>query len=101
MVETMSSSTSASTALDKIVYRNFENEEDLSTIIGLIEKELSEPYPIYTYRYFVQKYPKQTFLAYLDGKCIGCIVSKLDDHIKPGSQIKKKRGYIAMLAVDP
>ncbi len=67
----------------------------------MIEKELSEPYPIYTYRYFVQKFPDHTFLAILDGKCIGCIVSKLDDHVKPNTGVKKKRGYIAMLAVDP
>lgn len=33
--------------------RTFKTEADLQTIIGLIEKELSEPYPIYTYRYFV------------------------------------------------
>ncbi len=67
----------------------------------MIEKELSEPYPIYTYRYFVQKYPQHTLLAFLEDKCIGCIVSKLDDHLKPHSQFKRKRGYIAMLAVDP
>lgn len=67
----------------------------------MIEKELSEPYPIYTYRYFVQKFPQHTFLAYIDGKCIGCIVSKLDDHLKPNALTKRKRGYIAMLAVDP
>jgi len=67
----------------------------------MIEKELSEPYPIYTYRYFVQKYPQHTFLAFLEGKCIGCIVSKLDDHVKANSMSKRKRGYIAMLAVDP
>ena len=39
-------------------------------------------------------------MAFYEGKCIGCIVSKLDDHIKPGHP-RKKRGYIAMLTVDP
>lgn len=43
----------ANVEVDKITYRNFESEKDLAIIIGLIEKELSEPYPIYTYRYFV------------------------------------------------
>ena len=38
---------------DEICFRFFEGEEDLATIISMIEKELSEPYPIYTYRYFV------------------------------------------------
>lgn len=48
----------------------------------MIEKELSEPYPIYTYRYFVQQFPDHTYLAFLEDKCIGCIVSKLDEHTK-------------------
>ena len=60
----------------------------------MIEKELSEPYPIYTYRYFVQNYPKHTWLAFLDGECIGCIVSKLDDHVKHGADTKRKRGTV-------
>ena len=67
----------------------------------MIEKELSEPYPISTYRYFVQKWPQHTFLAFLDGKCIGCIVSKLEDNVKQYWRTVKKRGYIAMLAVHP
>jgi peptide alpha-N-acetyltransferase len=67
----------------------------------MIEKELSEPYPIYTYRYFVKKWPQHTFLAFLDGKCIGCIVSKLEDNVKNYWRTVKKRGYIAMLAVLP
>ena len=46
------SSVTASDA-DRIEYRTFKSEEDLATIIRMIEKELSEPYPIYTYRYFV------------------------------------------------
>ncbi|CDW74088.1 n-acetyltransferase mak3 [Stylonychia lemnae] len=87
--------------VDKITYRNFESEKDLAIIIGLIEKELSEPYPIYTYRYFVQKWPQHTYLAFYEDQCIGCIVSKLDDHQKHGQYEKQKRGYIAMLAVHP
>lgn len=73
----------------------------------MIESELSEPYPIYTYRYFVQKWPHLTYMAYKKGdperKCIGCIVSKLEDHVKisQGEETIKYRGYIAMLAVVP
>jgi len=85
--------------LGKIEYKTFASEEDLATVVSLIEKELSEPYPIYTYRYFLQKFPQHTWLAFLDGRCVGCIVSKLDEHAKHGTT--KKRGYIAMLAVDP
>mmetsp|Transcript_43351 Transcript_43351/g.57394 ORF Transcript_43351/g.57394 Transcript_43351/m.57394 type:complete len:91 (+) Transcript_43351:104-376(+) len=71
----------------------------------MIEKELSEPYPIYTYRYFVQKWPHLTMMAYKKGdterKCIGCIVSKLEDQTKQNEGTTRYRGYIAMLAVDP
>ena len=49
---------------DRIEFRTFESEEDLQTIIKMIERELSEPYPIYTYRYFVQKWPQLTMMAY-------------------------------------
>ena len=47
----------------------------------MIETELSEPYPIYTYRYFAQKWPELCMLAYFKDKpdqIIGCIVSKLE-----------------------
>ena len=86
-----------------ITYRPFESEEDLKTIISMIEKELSEPYPIYTYRYFVHKWPSLAELAYLKSdptKCIGCIISKLEPHAKV-DEMSYNRGYIAMLAVDP
>ena len=90
---------------DQILFRTFEGEADLQTIISMIEQELSEPYPIYTYRYFVQKWPHLTYMAYKrddpDKKCIGCIVSKLEDNKKPGEGTTTYRGYIAMLAVDP
>lgn len=77
-------------------------EADLQTIVSMISVELSEPYPIYTYRYFVQKWPELTFLAFYEGKCLGCVVSKLEMNHKVYSRHPpKKRGYIAMLAVDP
>ena len=91
-------------ALDEVVsFRQFESEEDLKTVVAMIEKELSEPYPIYTYRYFVHKWPHLAELAYLKSdptKCIGCIISKLENHSKPDDKTYN-RGYIAMLAVDP
>ena len=52
-VNKKNNSKSASIDPDSIKIRTFESEEDLQTTIGLIETELSEPYPIYTYRYFV------------------------------------------------
>eukprot|EP01117_Protostelium_nocturnum_P008786 TRINITY_DN3150_c0_g1_i2.p1 TRINITY_DN3150_c0_g1~~TRINITY_DN3150_c0_g1_i2.p1 ORF type:complete len:180 (+),score=20.68 TRINITY_DN3150_c0_g1_i2:70-609(+) len=72
----------------------YHTEEQLPWIVSLIEKDLSEPYSVYTYRYFLNSWPHLCFLAIQDNKCIGVIISKADNH--RGTQ----RGYIAMLAVD-
>lgn len=78
-----------------IDYKEYENELQMPDIMRLIQKDLSEPYSIYTYRYFIHKWPKFCFLAMHGDICVGAIVCKLDIH----RQIFK-RGYIAMLAVD-
>jgi len=89
---------------DEICFRTFEGEKDLLTVMEMMIRDLSEPYPIYTYRYFVQKWPNLCFLAYLKSnpdKIIGSCVSKLDYQPKPAQDSNKLRGYIAMLSVDP
>ncbi len=80
-----------------IVYVSYSSESQMPGIMKLIQKDLSEPYSIYTYRYFIHNWPKLCFLAMdLDsGEMVGAIVCKLDVH----KQVQK-RGYIAMLAVD-
>ncbi len=78
-----------------IVYRVYENELQMPDIMRLIQKDLSEPYSIYTYRYFIHNWPKLCFLAMHGTTCVGAIVCKLDIHRQ-----QSKRGYIAMLAVD-
>lgn len=79
----------------KVDYVNYENELQMSAIMRLIQKDLSEPYSIYTYRYFIHNWPKLCFLAVSSGEVVGAIVCKLDVHKKV-----TVRGYIAMLAVD-
>lgn len=79
----------------KVDYVNYENELQMSAIMRLIQKDLSEPYSIYTYRYFIHNWPKLCFLAMSSGEVVGAIVCKLDVHKKV-----TVRGYIAMLAVD-
>ncbi|XP_053608742.1 N-alpha-acetyltransferase 30-like [Plodia interpunctella] len=74
---------------------SYESEVQMPEIMRLIQKDLSEPYSIYTYRYFIHNWPKLCFLATHEGTCIGAIVCKLDMH-----RNVVKRGYIAMLAVD-
>lgn len=80
---------------DDIDIISYASELQMPEIMRLIQKDLSEPYSIYTYRYFIHNWPKLCFLASHQGKCIGAIVCKLDMH----RQVVK-RGYIAMLAVD-
>lgn len=77
-----------------VEYVMYESEKQMPEIMSLITKDLSEPYSIYTYRYFIHNWPKLCFLALHQGKCVGAIVCKLDTHKKV-----IKRGYIAMLAV--
>ncbi|KAJ3256058.1 N-alpha-acetyltransferase 30 [Boothiomyces macroporosus] len=71
-----------------------QDESELKEIMELVEKDLSEPYTIYTYRYFLNNSPGLSFTI-RKGKLIGAIVCKLEPH---GNT--PKRGYIAMLAVD-
>ncbi|KAL6890209.1 hypothetical protein ACP4OV_008972 [Aristida adscensionis] len=79
----------------EIVYVNYGGEEHLHLVMSLVDAELSEPYSIFTYRYFVYLWPQLTFLAFdaKEGKCVGTVVCKMGEH--RGSF----RGYIAMLVV--
>lgn len=84
-------------------YLPYTSEQQLPSIIRLIENDLSEPYSIYTYRYFIHNWPQLCFLAIDDDDrqrnpdndgIIGVVVCKLDRHRE-----RDMRGYIAMLAV--
>ncbi|ODO08734.1 hypothetical protein L198_00467 [Cryptococcus wingfieldii CBS 7118] len=83
-------------------YRTFRSEEeDLEGIIKLVETELSEPYNVYTYRYFLYDWPDLTWVVFPTSspsageQPIATVISKLDSHRC------KYRGYIAMLSVHP
>ncbi|KAF7265399.1 uncharacterized protein LOC143204565 [Rhynchophorus ferrugineus] len=78
-----------------IKFVQYESELQMPMIMKIIQKDLSEPYSIYTYRYFIHNWPKLCFLAMCEDQCVGAIVCKLDLHRKV-----IRRGYIAMLAVD-
>ena len=79
-----------------ISFIQYQDETQMPLIMRLIQKDLSEPYSIYTYRYFIHNWPNLCFLAMTpDAECVGAIVCKLDLHKKV-----TRRGYIAMLAVD-
>ncbi|CAE8639700.1 unnamed protein product [Polarella glacialis] len=84
------------TADGEIRYVPYRDESDMPAIVGLIEKDLSEPYSVFTYRYFINNWPDLCFLTMQGDICVGVIVCKLDEHRCRNTM----RGYIAMLAVD-
>ena len=54
---------SSSEQEDPIEYVEYESELQMPQIMRLITKDLSEPYSIYTYRYFIHNWPKLCFLV--------------------------------------
>ncbi|KAJ3770505.1 acyl-CoA N-acyltransferase [Lentinula raphanica] len=82
---------------NNITYRVYTGESDLPHVMALVESELSEPYVIYTFRYFLSQWPHLAFLAYSPQSPtpVGVIVCKQDLH-----RNMYNRGYIAMLSVD-
>ncbi|KAJ2782969.1 N-alpha-acetyltransferase 30 [Coemansia interrupta] len=95
-----------------IVYSAYETESDLLPAIKLIECDLSEPYSIYTYRFFVHQWPQLCLLAHsVDAQgastCVGVIICKLEAHRRrmmdthfDDERTSLMRGYIGMVAVD-
>ncbi|RAL53895.1 unnamed protein product [Cuscuta campestris] len=77
----------------EIEYVSYGGEHHLPLIMNLVDEELSEPYSIFTYRYFVYQWPHLCFLAFYKGQCVGTVVCKMGEH--RGTF----RGYIAMLVV--
>ncbi|EJF60132.1 acyl-CoA N-acyltransferase [Dichomitus squalens LYAD-421 SS1] len=82
--------------MDTIIYRQYSGESELPHIMALVQHELSEPYVIYTYRYFLQQWPHLAFLAYPSQSSdpVGVVVCKQSMH-----RDVSNRGYIAMLSV--
>eukprot|EP01134_Creolimax_fragrantissima_P005331 CFRG5331T1 len=79
---------------ENIQLMRYEGEQHLPYLANLITKDLSEPYSVYTYRYFVSTWPQYSLRLMDEDECVGCIVAKLEYHRSA------YRGYIAMLAVD-
>lgn len=43
----------------------YEDERQLDDIMSLVDRDLSEPYSIFTYRYFLHNWPKLCFVVRL------------------------------------
>lgn len=83
---------------EEFIYKTYPGEEMIEPIIDIISRFLSEPYPIYTYRYFLNLWPDCTICCYdkkKDNKFIGVVVGNCET-----KKNNKKQGYIAMLAVE-
>jgi len=55
--------TQSNTKASTVKYNMYESETQMESIMKLITKDLSEPYSIYTYRYFIHNWPKLCFLV--------------------------------------
>lgn len=72
------------------------SEPDFERIRELISADLSEPYCVYVYRFFLHEWPQLCYLAKTaEGECIGVVMCKLEPH-----RDVRLRGYIGMLAVE-
>ena len=86
----------------QFIYKTYPGYQQRQRIIDLMTKYLSEPYPIYTYMYFLDLFPDCTILCYDKNKkienndyyVVGAVVGNINR--KPN----KSQGYIAMLAVE-
>ncbi|KAI9886561.1 MAG: N-alpha-acetyltransferase 30 [Watsoniomyces obsoletus] len=85
-------------SIEKLQYVQYDSNKEsqyLSAIRQLISKDLSEPYSIYVYRYFLYQWGHLCFMTLdEDEKLVGVVVCKLEPHNRG-----PLRGYIAMLAV--
>ncbi|KKA28008.1 hypothetical protein TD95_004845 [Thielaviopsis punctulata] len=86
--------------LKYIQYHHGLETQYLPGIRALIAKDLSEPYSIYVYRYFLYQWPHLCFLALNeeDESLVGVVICKLEIHSSRSAPTR--RGYIAMLAVE-
>ncbi|KAJ4255030.1 N-alpha-acetyltransferase 30 [Fusarium torreyae] len=82
-----------------VQYEHALEAQYLPAIRALISKDLSEPYSIYVYRYFLCQWAHLCFMALnpVDSSLVGVIVCKLEIHAAHSNPTR--RGYIAMLAV--
>ncbi|XP_010578124.1 PREDICTED: N-alpha-acetyltransferase 30 isoform X2 [Haliaeetus leucocephalus] len=64
-----------------IRYVRYESELQMPDIMRLITKDLSEPYSIYTYRYFIHNWPQLCFLVVLETEITNKSALKLYENL--------------------
>ena len=56
-----------------VTFMQYEGELQLPHIMRLMKADLSEPYSIYTYRYFIHNWPNLCFLVYYRASTCGLV----------------------------
>jgi ribosomal protein S18 acetylase RimI-like enzyme len=77
-----------------IRFIDYKNESQLEDVMRLVALDLSEPYSIFTYRYFLHRFPDLCILAVDDesGEVCGCVVGKIDLEHPPNSNNSNGEG---------
>jgi peptide alpha-N-acetyltransferase len=87
-----------------IFYKDYEDESVLPAIQKLVARDLSEPYSVFTYRYFIHGWPSLCICVFAkssesesveNAELIGVVMGKAEVEYD-----KIYRGYVAMLAVN-
>jgi peptide alpha-N-acetyltransferase len=68
----------------EIAYVSYGGEQHLPLVMSLVDEELSEPYSIFTYRYFVYLWPQLTFLVRAP-RLLSLIIPSAPSRIAPPS----------------
>ena len=81
-----------------LYFKTYSGETMMPHIQQLCAANLSEPYSVFTFRYFVNNWSDLTYLVYTKekDKCVGLIVCRL----RMNRSTMRNTGYIAMLVVD-
>ena len=67
--------------IEGIKFVDYQDESQLESVMELVGRDLSEPYTIFTYRYFLHQWPELCILAISTSTNtpIGCVVCKIDE----------------------
>ena len=74
------SETASDNTHPEIQFVDYRDESQIDDVMRLVALDLSEPYSIFTYRYFLHRFPDLCILAVdkRSGDVCGCVVGKID-----------------------
>ena len=80
MNNTMQKTNNGGEGSGDITFVDYRDESQLEHVDQLVALDLSEPYSVFTYRYFLNRFPDLCILAVdsKSGEVCGCVVGKID-----------------------